>query len=144
MKNITPLADRGSSSGEAKQCEILSFFLLKDNKLKRVLSTNVVVFLGFLGFFFAVITHFMKVTVQKALVLKCDNWSYEVGSVAWSNLMSLSSGQRRGRALEDRWKRREAIWTIAGYVQALSVLNLAAVVSLEKYVEATSLGTCSI
>lgn len=31
----------------------------------------------------------------------------------------------------DRWKRKEAIKTIAGYVQALSLLSLAAVESLE-------------
>lgn len=36
---ITPLGDWENSSGEAKQCEILTFFLLKDNKLMRVLST---------------------------------------------------------------------------------------------------------
>lgn len=41
-KNITPLGDWGNSSGEAKQCEILTFFLLKDNKLMRVLSTYII------------------------------------------------------------------------------------------------------
>lgn len=36
--------------GEAKQCEILTFFLLKDNKLMRVLSTYIVhCFIYFFG-----------------------------------------------------------------------------------------------
>lgn len=62
----------------------------------------------------------------------------------------LSLGSSEIRASEgtgghtvDRWKRKEAIKTIAGYAQALSPLGLAAVESLEKNV-LTSQGTRSI
>lgn len=41
--------------------------------------------------------------------------------------------ERTGGQAVDRWKRKEAIKTIAGYVQALSLLCLAAVESLQNY-----------
>lgn len=63
------------------------------------------------------------------------------------SLMSLSLGKQQIGGIEatgghtvDRWKRKEAIKTIAGYVQALSPLGLAAVESLDKKnIEPTSL-----
>lgn len=43
----------------------------------------------------------------------------------------IAGGEGTGGHTVDRWKRKEAIKTIAGYVQALSLLSLAAVESLE-------------